>query len=120
MVYAQYVINIAEDVGVIMHVVLRSSHGFQPQVGVSLTGCISHLVHKGSKMSSKCCTCTFKSIQGMHYDSTFACIMSKFRSKNSPHLLLDWCSDVGIQDISYLNIEVIQGCNSQGQVQVLT
>jgi hypothetical protein len=30
MVYAQYVINIAKDVGVIMYIVLRSSHGFQP------------------------------------------------------------------------------------------
>ncbi len=56
----------------------------------------------------------------MHYDSTFACIMSKFRSKNSPHLLLDWCGDVGIQDISYLNLEVIQGRISQGQVHGLT
>ncbi len=50
MVYAQYVINIAQDVGVIMHIVLRSGHGFQPQVGVSLTGYISHLAHDELKM----------------------------------------------------------------------
>jgi hypothetical protein len=42
--------------------------------------------------------------------------MSKFGSKNSPHLLLDWCSDVDVQDIFYFNLEVIQGRNSQGQV----
>jgi hypothetical protein len=29
MVYTQYVINIAQDVSVVMHVVLRYSHGFQ-------------------------------------------------------------------------------------------
>jgi hypothetical protein len=46
--------------------------------------------------------------------------MSKFESKNSPHLLLDWYSDVGVQDISYLNLDVIQGCNSQGQAHGLT
>jgi hypothetical protein len=117
--YAQYVIYIAHDVGVIMHIVLRSRHGIEPQVGVSLTGCISRSVHKGSKMSPKCCTCALKSVYGMHYDSTFACIMSKFRSKNSPHFLLDWCGDVGVQDISYVNLKVIQGCNSQGQAHSL-
>ncbi len=56
----------------------------------------------------------------MHYESTFVCVMSKFRSKNSSHLLLDWCGDVGVQDISYLNLEVVQGCNSEGQVHGLT
>ncbi len=39
----------------------------------------------------------------MHYDSTSACVMSKLESKDSPHLLLDWCGDVGVQDITYLN-----------------
>ncbi len=49
--------------------ILGSCHSFQPQVRVSLAGCISHLVHIGSKVSSKCCTCTLKSVKGMHYDS---------------------------------------------------
>ncbi len=55
----------------------------------------------------------------MHYDSTFAWVMSKFGSKDSPHLLHDWCGDVGIQDIAHLNLEVIQGRKSQGQVHGL-
>ncbi len=56
----------------------------------------------------------------MHYDCTFACVMSKLRSKNSPHLLLDWCSDVGVEDISYFDLKVIQGRNSRGQAHSLT
>ncbi len=45
----------------------------------------------------------------MHYDCTFASVMSKFGSKDSSHLLYDWCGDVGIQDIAHLNLDVIQG-----------
>jgi hypothetical protein len=56
----------------------------------------------------------------MHNDSTFACVMPILGSKNSLHLLLDWCGDVGVQDISYFNLEVIQGRNSQGQAHGLT
>jgi hypothetical protein len=36
MVYAQYVINIAQDVGVLTHIVLGSSHSFSHRLGSAL------------------------------------------------------------------------------------
>jgi hypothetical protein len=38
MMDAQYVVNVAENVGIIPNIVIWSGHGFKPQVRVSLTG----------------------------------------------------------------------------------
>jgi len=38
MMDAKYALNIAENVGVIPNIVIRFGHGFEPQVGVGLTG----------------------------------------------------------------------------------
>ncbi len=44
--------------------------------------------------------------------------MSKLGSKDNPHLFLDWCGNIGNQNIAHLNLKVVQGRKSQGQAPV--
>ena len=108
MVYNQNVIHITEDVGIILVVVIRSGLSLVPQVRVSFTGSVSHLVNERGKVGAERCSSTLQSIQGTHDDGVAACVRSKFRSKDGPNFFLARRGDIGIQHITGLHLKIIE------------
>ncbi len=71
-------------------------------------------------MHTESSTGTFQAIEGADYYSNLTGIIAKFGSKHSPDLLGNWSSDVGIQDIANLDLEIIQDSYQKRDANCLT
>jgi hypothetical protein len=71
------------------------------------------MLHSLSKVVNECRASGLQAIQGSHNECTLPSVISKFWTKHSPELFSDWCCQVGILNISHLNIQIVQ--SSQGK-----
>ena len=120
MVYTQAIINIQKHVCIVLVSILRMDHKLVLEVWVSQERHVVESAHTVSQMVPECSSCRLGTVQKSHNDGHLASILPKLGAKHSADLLYYWCSEIGLLNVSGLDLQIIQRSKSECNVHSFT